>query len=78
MKDSRLPKDRRELAASLRGIRRTEPDRRYARAFCRCVLINFRTGLVALPAVRPKGDRRKPLVSARPTMVTSASRPRSA
>lgn len=51
MKDSNLLKDRREIAANLRWLLGQFPDRQYGRAFCRCVLINFRTGFIALPAL---------------------------
>jgi hypothetical protein len=54
MKDRRKAEDRRELAANLRAIRRElVSDPRYGRALCRAVLVNFRTGLVALPTIKP-------------------------
>lgn len=43
------PQDRKELADSLRAIRRQCDDKAYARAFCRCVLVNARTGLMVVP-----------------------------
>jgi hypothetical protein len=49
MRDGRTPQDRAELAASLREIRRQCGDPDYARAFCRAVLANFRTGLAVVP-----------------------------
>ncbi len=49
MKDSHSPSDRKDMAESLRSIRRECDDKDYARAFCTAVLANFRTGL----AVRP-------------------------
>jgi hypothetical protein len=43
------PVTRKEMADSLRGIRRSLADPDYARAFCRAVLVNFRTGLAVVP-----------------------------
>ncbi len=40
------PTARKELASSLREVLRSEQNREYARAFCRAVLVNFRTGLM--------------------------------
>ncbi len=45
---TRNPKDRREMAASLREIRahyRSKGNPRYGRLFCKAVLGNFYTGL---------------------------------
>ena len=43
------PVARKELADTLRAIRRSVADAEYARAFCRAVLVNFRTGLAVAP-----------------------------
>ena len=46
------PTARKELASSLREVLRSEQNREYARAFCRAVLVNFRTGLMVVPTKR--------------------------
>ena len=43
------PVARKEMADSLRAIRRSVAAPDFARAFCRAVLVNFYTGLAAVP-----------------------------
>ncbi len=58
MKDEKPIEDRTEIADNLRRIRLELADRTaYARAFCRAVLGNFRTGLAVIPNPALYGER---------------------